>query len=285
MNLEQINNYIDGDLSPKELNAFEESMKNDTALQTEVARQKMLIEGIKSSRHLALKSRLAAIPVSAGMASSTKWMIGTAAILAIALSYVGLKKQQDNRLNTSNSIIVVEQDNTVTDKEGLVVVIEENKTTENTSVISSTEEINSTTTNKQTKVKKENAQVGLNNHTKTDFSDGLDDMIVPDVAPHIDLDGNTETLNLGVADFNKRHIIPTIEQSKHREYSYYHDKLTLYGDFSSNEYLLIDYAKEKKIFMHYDGSFYELQIRRKKKSLEDSRVTDKHLITKLKEEL
>jgi hypothetical protein len=68
-NFDLIDDYLRGQLSGHEKEAFEKQLQTDPSLQSEVGLQQQLIEGIKNARIAQLKTMLSQVPVTAAMTS------------------------------------------------------------------------------------------------------------------------------------------------------------------------------------------------------------------------
>src|ERR1043165_7040062 len=68
-NLDLIDNYLRGQLSGQEKEAFEKQLQVDPSLQSEVTLQHQLLEGIRKARVSQLKTTLNQVPVTGAMTS------------------------------------------------------------------------------------------------------------------------------------------------------------------------------------------------------------------------
>lgn len=279
----KISDFIDGTLSSAEQAEFEQSITSDPKLKAEVNRQQMLVEGIKAARHNQLKTRLAAIPVTAGIAMRTKIAVGVAAVFTAGLTFFGHQELTKAPVNTNTT--TTEQ--TIEAPQRTVVI----KTIPNTAPISSKEEV-LIPEKPVTEASKAVSTVNTKTNTDKNSNDVSPDMIF---TPSFD-----ENQNVGVQKSNgskpnevfsnekavtKTMILPKIEESKTLQYLYYNDKLTLFGDFSAEEYLVLDYRHINKVFLYFNDSFYELRVGKRKSSLKSSLVTDLNLKAQLRAEL
>src|SRR5258705_5492104 len=82
-NLELIEKYVTGKLHGPEKDAFESQLQTDPSLQSDLALQKQIIDGIKSARITALKTMLNQVPVTGVMQSGISAVkVITAAVTA-----------------------------------------------------------------------------------------------------------------------------------------------------------------------------------------------------------
>src|SRR5260221_3487807 len=70
-NFELIEKYAAGQLEGSEKDAFESQLQTDTSLQSDVALQKQIIEGVKRARISELKAMLNHVPVTGAMQSGS----------------------------------------------------------------------------------------------------------------------------------------------------------------------------------------------------------------------
>lgn len=284
----KISDFIDGTLSSAEQAEFEQSIKNNPELKANVNRQKMLIEGIKAARHSELKTRLAAIPVVTGIAMRTKIAVGVAAVFTAGLTLFGYQELTKAPVNTTTTIkqtTVSPQQTTVTE----TITITPEKTIEELAPIeepvieapkSNPTVSNITTTRNQ--INTNNTKEVIINTPKTNFDIPLN----PNEAGIKRPDGSQHKDNLsGNKTVTKTMILPKIEKSKTLQYLYDNNNLTLYGDFSAEEYLVLDYRHIDKVFLYFNNSFYELKVQKRKSTLESSLVTDPNLKAQLRAEL
>lgn len=86
-NLELIEDYLTDKLSGQQKEAFEKQLATDSALKTEVALQKAIVEGIKNARIAELKSMLNNVPVGPmGSVAATAGKIAAGVIAAGIIS-------------------------------------------------------------------------------------------------------------------------------------------------------------------------------------------------------
>lgn len=289
----KISDFIDGTLSSAEQAEFEQSIANDPTLKAEVNRQKMLIEGIKAARHTQLKTRLAAIPVTAGIAFRTKIAVGVAAVVTVGLTFLGYKEltksPSSEAITTEQTIIAPQKAEKIIEPTNTEATqIESDKTVDSEETIN---EISKEITKQQSNIRSNKSntkttasKVSTNDKVNTDFDHNFEDDVhdsgikKSDGTQHQDNISNDKVVT-------KTMIQPKIEKSKTLQYLYDNNNLTLYGDFSAEEYLVLDYRHIDKVFLYFNGSFYELKVKPRKSSLKSSLVTDPNLKAQLRAEL
>src|SRR5690348_7043727 len=103
-NFDLIDDYLRGQLSGHEKEAFEKQLQADPSLQSEVDLQQQLIEGIKNARISELKTMLSQVPLTGAMTSGVGLSAGqiaagviTSAVIATGtLFYFQPWKTTDN---------------------------------------------------------------------------------------------------------------------------------------------------------------------------------------------
>lgn len=88
-NFDLIDDYLRGQLSGQEKEAFEKQLQADPSLQTEVTLQQQLVDGIKKARISELKAMLSQVPVTGAMTSGAglstmQIMVGAVASAVVA---------------------------------------------------------------------------------------------------------------------------------------------------------------------------------------------------------
>lgn len=101
-NLELIEDYLSDKLSEQQKEAFEKQLATDTALKSEVALQKAIVEGIKNARIAELKSMLNNVPISpvGSFATAGKIAAGVIAVGIISASIYFYTKSGDDKPET-----------------------------------------------------------------------------------------------------------------------------------------------------------------------------------------
>ncbi len=285
----KISDFIDGNLSSAEQAQFEQSLNNNKSLKADVNRHKMLIKGIKAARHNELKTRLAAIPVVAGIALRTKIIIGVTTICTASLAFIGYQELLNKPIQTTPVVIEKPTEKKIVNN-FVQTTIEKRPKIEST--------ISENLIEKEKKIK---PAITSSKNNSTD-NKKIDDNVIQQAAPDIQAftnpfeelnelpvknsDGNVQIDNISSSkSITKSVIVPKIEKSKTLQYLYDSNNLTLYGDFSSEEYLILDYRHINKVYLYFNESFYELEIKKRKTPLEGSLVTDPSLKSQLYAEL
>jgi hypothetical protein len=107
-NIELIDDYLMNRLSGEEKVAFEKQLETDSSLQSEVALQKAIVEGIKSARAAQLKEMLNNVPVGSAAVTTGKIIAGVAAVGAIAIAAYFYTKSDEKTAATEDVAVVTE---------------------------------------------------------------------------------------------------------------------------------------------------------------------------------
>jgi len=272
---EQIEAYITGKLAPAERAAFEEQLKTDSNLSREVELQNDIINIIKSGRHAQLKSNLSKVPVGSAASSVSPWWIAAASgviiIGAIGLYYI------DGNINTQQTPIISKTvtetipapvQNTVDD-----VQIAENK--ESFPVVSAPEEKKPVKTS-QTK--------SIASHKEAANTVHSPDVNMPDADITSSEIGNTVPIIKKETSISANQTLVEINDSDKSKFHYQssNGKLTLYGNFKTSPYELIEIHGDhgNTVYLKFEKQYY-LILNNQKQMHKLSAIHDKDLLSKL----
>ena len=289
--INHIENFIQGNLSPLETANFKAELDANPTLQKEVSMQQDAMKGIQEHRRLELKTRLSNIAVSAGLSTMHKTLISGAAALVLLIGYTSYEYLDGNSEvvtnNPTDASPMLEAPMTTSateletelfgipevEKEVTIQINEELEVEESLNISSSESDNETPTPNNFTNL---NAPVidEFNLEEGTDFNKSYDSEERGDISAN----GDNSDIK-GVSPVFK-------EPHAHKlSYNWNNDNLTLFGKFNKSEpYLLIDLADSKELYLKYQGDFYKLEesnSEKKKIILLESKVTDPFLIRDL----
>lgn len=267
--------YLKGKLSESEQEVFEEKVRQDPLLSSEIKFQKEVFSALGEARKAALKTRLDQVPVNNtgwfGMQAG-RWAAVVSAVLVITTgSYFYLSRAVDT---SEKHIIDIDPDYAVTDnmKNDLPVVP-------------------APVPNKDQQHQK---SVDIASRSSVEVPEGSKDgsgeipqhvnqekTFVPDITRPDLVTGfaeDTQTINYqdfeapeekiaGNSAYDDAHI--DIENIPHRQYNFHYQfidhKLYLYGDFKGVPYKIIalNSEKDKRLFLEYNGHFYAISDEQK----------------------
>ncbi|HVD99377.1 MAG TPA: hypothetical protein VNB90_14305 [Cytophagaceae bacterium] len=288
---EEIESYLAGKLNNADKLALEENMKKDPLLKNEVELQRDIIESLKNTRKAQLKNRLNNIDVSSsatGVSSAVKIAasIITVGIIGAGLYYFSVLPDAKDK----EKVTVVLNDNLQAPPQ-LQNVDSGNLTQAKKTSTAQKEIINSGSPQSQNSKGTNNHKAashsvvnGSNNQEITAhanvpngvIADTESDRLTRDVTVNIP-DGNIGDTNVGTAE----KIEVNVEGNKNDfSYKYFDNKLFLYGDFKDQPYSLfeINTPKAKRLYLNFDGKFYELKSNQSKltrlKEVKDASVLE-----------
>ena len=254
--IEKIDLYVTGKLSPIDATQFESEISSDPILGDEVNFQKDVINSIKESRGLELKTRLQGIEVS----SKAKWfskafLSGTAATVVLGIigfSYYEYSKNDNNPEIIAETLQVVLDYTPITldsdDNDSESIAIEEEAGNESF-IVSTSNEVSNTET--------------------LDY----ENINAPDMELNSDGDGNVSTNTLATLDdlesveiMKSGAINVKVEfhspNSKKLAYKFYDQKLHLFGKFNDkNPYEVIEINTKfgKEYYLKFDKSYFTIK--------------------------
>lgn len=264
-NKEFVNSYLDNELPKTERLDFENKLQHDSELKEEYNFQNDIVEGIKETRRLELKSRLSNIPVSTPIYQT----IGFKAIAVASLStgiglgvYYLMDKNniQLSDVDLSHSQITLTQDQDVPEIPKAITPIVRQETKEEKVLYNIPQ--NKTSSEVVTK----------NTEAKVEPNILQPNVIQPDVVETFeDEDINSEDISaqnpINDLDNIKDNVESTVEIATVKDkrnkfhYQFYKNKLYLLGNFNEMPYEIIELnsEKSKKYFLYYNDSFYKLE--------------------------
>jgi hypothetical protein len=269
-NEELVNSYLDNELSDIERLDFENRLVHDSGLKEEFNFQKELVEGIRESRRLELKSRLSNIPINTPLFQTVGFKaIAVASISAgIGFGAYFIFNEDDN--GTISEITLNEQS---------IASIEEKSIPEVPEAITPIEiEKDESEIKKETPQEKPKTEaIAKNTEIKPEIKVVEPNVIQPDIVEVFedgeiasnDL-GNDDRIN-GIEDV-KEHVESTVEIATIKDkrnkfhYKFYENKLYLLGNFDEMPYEIIELnsTKGKSYFLYYNDSYFRLLTKQEK---------------------
>ncbi len=270
---ERIASYLDGQMSPGQMQEFEKQLHTDPVLRSEFELQKDIVHTLKDFRKTQLKTRLDQVPVSVGPGIA----VGVKAAAALVISgivglgaYLYFNTSEDESGVITESIAPIEQQ---VNPETLIQLpdelpVEDEIATETVAepVQEATEEIVALS---QPEMEMEEAPVESTVtdqlETKTDPVIRTPNLIDPSIYQSEEVEETIEmpTASLaqdGLLENNVVAVETARRDSDMFHYQYYSGKLYLYGDFRDNPYEILELnsAQGKRLFIYYNGAYFKI---------------------------
>lgn len=271
-NFDLIDDYLTNRLSGDEMKEFELGMNADPALKSEVARQSVIVEGIKKARAAELKAMLNKVPIgTVSLWSGWEPMriaatIGVAGLLITGLYF--FTKDSNSVIETKPSA-EVPIDSLLPDENNNVEPVTEVPKEE----IAPEKKESTSPQIRKAKPKTEEAK-----SPKVRVNDPSSDML--------SADSNNEPV------LNEKSVISlsTIKVSKvadNKQYTFHYQfeqgKLFLYGSFEESLYEILEvHGTNHALFLYFKDNFYHLD-ESKTMVTELTAIRERSLISKLKE--
>jgi len=263
-----LDGFFEGTLSTSEESTLMNRLATDADLKSEFEFQKDIINTIKESRKLELKSRLDNISIKWYDNISNGWKVAaTATIVTVstltAYYFIDMQEEFGNRIDLAqNEILVDAFDTEVADIPQKPHAIA-NENIEKSKTIENTEQVKEAVT-QETVIHESADQVVAN-------TDRTVEVIVPDVIEDFEEVDNMELENVSSGDINTMtpsredlHSSVEINTVLHKKYNFHynfsHGTLTLYGNFEDVPYeiLEINSTSGKSFYLNYKDNFYNI---------------------------
>lgn len=263
-----LDDFFEGTLSTSEESTLMNRLATDADLKSEFEFQKDIINTIKESRKLELKSRLDNISIKWYDNISNGWKVAaTATIVTVstltAYYFIDMQEEFGNRIDLAqNEILVDAFDTEVTDIPQKPHAIA-NENIENSKTVEDTEQVKEAVA-QETVIHETTDQVVAN-------TDRTVEVIVPDVIEDFEEVDNMELENVSSGDINTMtpsredlHSSVEINTVLHKKYNFHynfsHGTLTLYGNFEDVPYeiLEINSTSGKSFYLNYKDNFYNI---------------------------
>jgi len=276
-NFDLIDDYLRGQLSGQEKEAFEKQLQADPSLQSEVALQQQLIEGIKQARISQLKTMLNQVPVTGAMTSGASLSVGqiAAGVIASAIVATGTLFYFQPWKTTDSAEVKTEQP-----APEIITPKEEPKVEAKTPDVTTEEQKTIAVKPK----KKETLKVA-----KTEAQTVRPNIQVVDPTSELASSSTTEEKaktdkNIGAVS-DSRIEVENIDNNAQYSFHYQFNqgKLVLYGKFDKALYEIIEVnGSSHSVFLYYKDVYYLLD--EKEASISPlTPIRDKQLIKRLKE--
>ena len=270
---ENIASYLDGDMSPDQMQNFEMQLHTDPVLRSEFELQQDIIHSLQDFRKTQLKSRLDQVPVSMGPSG----LMGIKAAAAMVISgIIGLgtylyfitpSEEHSSLTETTITVdqaqsqeeVITETPNEVVEASELIEEpVAEYQVTETTAPVA----VNKSSTNLPTvstkdDISKETIEAaGPVINSPTLINPEIDEI---DIGESIELP-NAALAQEGLIDNNGVEVETAKRDSDMFHYQYYSSKLYLYGDFRDNPYEILELnsANGKRLFIYYNRTYYRI---------------------------
>lgn len=276
-NFDLIDEYLRGQLSGHEKEAFEKQLQADPSLRSEVDVQQQVIEGIKKARISELKTMLSQVPVTGAMTSGVGLSASqiAAGVITSAIVATGTLFYFQPWKTTDNVEVKTEQPATeaITPKTEPTPEVKVPETAVETKAPVTTE----TKTNRPKKVVTPQVQTVRPNIQVVDPTTELTN------APPTDEKAKVEK-NIGaISDSNVE--VENVDNDKQYSFHYQFNqgKLILYGKFDKALYEIIEVnGSSHSVFLYYKDAYYLLD--EKETTVTPlTPIRDKELVKKLKE--
>lgn len=264
-NEEFVNSYLDNDLSKVDQLDFENKLLHNSELREEYNFQQDLVNGIKETRRLELKSRLSNIPITTPLYQTIGFKAIAVATISAGIGF-GAYYVFDNTDNLElsdielkdNQTTIVEENTIPKIPEAIVPIFKEEVKEERIIDIVSQEKPKTEVVAKNTEVKAEPKIIQPN-------------VIQPDVVESFEdenIDSNDSEFDNQINDLEsiKENVENTVEISTVKDkrnkfhYQFFENKLFLLGSFDDMPYEIIELnsSNGKSYFLFYNESFYKL---------------------------
>lgn len=245
---ELIDDYLTNHLDEGAKVAFEEKMKSDPQLKTEVELQKQIIEGVKNTRIAELKAMLNNVPVG----GTYQTFIGKAALATVSAGLIGTVLY----FALSNE----PSDKTIPQEEKIEQPITQEIPQEIAEVPAESEQPSDAGTPVPIE-KKSSSDVRKMPKTKP-ASPKIDVMDLSEETPENNVDAN-EAPKPNTAPTVKASTVEVATDNTNASYSFHYQfkdsKLVLYGPFDSSLYEIIEInGGTHTLFLYYKNSYYHL---------------------------
>lgn len=274
--LEQIEAYITGKLAPAERVAFEEQLKTDSSLSQDVDLQNDIINAIKTSRHAQLKSNLSKIPVGSSAGGMSSWWIAAASGIVI-VGAIGLYFMNSN-ISTPQVPIIAKTVTTGTaapaQQTAEVVKNADNKDLLPIVIAPAVEKLAKTVQKKSIaghyKEPVNAVQSPDVDMPDADITSSETGNIVPGIKRDAAIPSNQTLVEINDTDKSKFH------------YQSSNGKLTLYGNFKTSPYELIEIqgTDGNAVYLKFEKKYYSI-LNNQKQIHKLMAISDKALLLKL----
>lgn len=264
---EQIERYLEGNMSGEELKAFEKLLDKDPMLKSEFELQQDIINAIKESRKAELKARLDNINVGAyntGISGAKIVLTGAiTAAIGLGIYFYG----QDKAAESPSEVI---QQPMIEDSNAFIQPEEKSEAVP----LSQPEQLDNPALARNTTAKE--AIIEERSEEEIIEEEAAPMVATPEVTPPTpieafeDREGLSTEVKVPTNKLEESLIsteVTAVEVGNEEEntnsfhYKFYNNKLYLYGDFKNIPYELIELntVSGKSVYLYYKGNFYYLE--------------------------
>lgn len=291
--IETIDAYLRGELTPAEVSDFESQLEKDPSLAEELAFQKQVVSGIQHARKLQLKNRLAQVDVAAGgsVAGQSTWLkvaggVVLAAVIGVATWQLlpedatdEISGEIDAPVLEIKEIPVIEvPKKTISAKAGSKEISEEPKTIR--VIVPEPVPADESTTITPVEVLEE-AEDNAVFAPQVDLPADESELDSSEFEPE-DLEETFSNSVIESSDIDALNIERFDQKAKSLRYRYYDGKLALYGNFGDSPYQILEINQQdggKQIFLFHAEQYYRLESSKEEKKLEA--IKDATLLSEL----
>jgi len=282
-NFELIDDYLSNRLTGAEKEVFEKQLNNDPSLKSDLDFQKRIVEGIRTARAAELKSMLSKVPVG-GASDSMDYSVMKMAAGVVAAGVLGAAiyfyitrgetPPFDKAATDLNKIEELKKPET--QPEDVTRVAHDSSKEESPAVTPENEP------------KKESAKKLIKPQPEVKPAE-KPKLEVTDPSAELESSNNTKSENPTASlrsDITPSHIQVGIDSSSKKydfHYQFVTGKLMLYGSFDNSLYEVLEINGDKhSVFLFYKNTYYLLDEKQHNITKLEP-ITDKALISKLKE--
>lgn len=263
-NEEFVNRYLDNELSEIERLDFENKILHDSELREEYNFQKDLIEGIKETRRLELKSRLSNIPINTPLYQTIGFKAVAIASITASVgigAYYLFSNTNDIQLSdidlNTNQLTLTEEVDIPKIPEAITPIFKEEPKKEVVMDVISQEKPKTEAVAKNTEAVEQKII-----HPNVIQPDIVETFEEEDVTPkEINIDPQINNLDEIKENVESTVEISTVKDKRNKfHYKFFENKLYLLGNFNDMPYEIIELntSKGKSYFLFYNNSFYKL---------------------------
>lgn len=278
-NPENIESFVENNLSASERASFESAMAKDPLLKNEIELQNTIIDALKQQRKAELKSRLNNIEVS--LSPSYSAIKIAASVIASGIIAYGIYTFVNNdpsvATNTQTKEIkpqIAEKTSVESSQPNVSTGIEDSDPINN-KVNSPSQEVTNTSTQKAIHTPTEVVSPSVHSPEMTEIENDQFQKEEKITLPDGKIAQTTET---------KNGIDVSVNSSTKNQfhYQFYNNKLFLFGDFNANTYEILELNtyKGKQVYFYYNKSYYLLKSNQSK-TTPLQKITDKKVLAEL----
>lgn len=263
---EQIERYLEGNMSGEELKAFEKLLDKDPMLKSEFELQQDIINAIKESRKAELKARLDNINVGAYHTGISGAKIVMTGAITVAIGLGVYFYSQDKAEESPNEVI---EQPIVEDINAFIQLEEKNELASSSQAEQLDQPIARNTIAEEAVMEEIEEEINEEEEATTTVA-------TPEVTPPTpieafeDREGLSTEVKVPTNKLEESLIsteVTAVEVGNEEEntnsfhYKFYNNKLYLYGDFKNIPYELIELntVSGKSVYLYYKGNFYYLE--------------------------